>query len=231
MLRRISALSAVVLGWAFVFSGTTARGDTIVVTNLTQNTVTGVYTYGVQVTSTAVVDPGDGFVIYDLAGVTNASQVSFTWTSPVPAGDTFSPSFSTLGNAIGNGTDGVTPGPSNLLDIKLNSVLHLTDDSSVDNLSMVFSGPELAVPNVPATGILTVTSTVNGPNAILVNLGVLSADSGGGLYAFSMLSGPGFGGGGSVPLPASFMGGGLLMIGLAGAGMMKKLRSQPIVEM
>jgi hypothetical protein len=211
MMRRISVLSVLALG-SVLACVQTSRGDTIVVTDNTQNTFTGVYTYNVFFTASAVVNPGDGFVIYDFLGLSTASQASFAFTTPVPAGDAFTPSLSLLGNAVG------VSNPA-------------SDDPTVNNLSLVFSGPQYKSSVLgTASGILTVTSTVNGAGAGTENLIVESRDSGGGTLATSNVTGPHIGGGGSVPLPASFVGGGILMFGLAVVGMFKKMRSPSITH-
>jgi len=223
MIRRISILSVVALASILAY-GQVSKGDTIVVTDLTQNTLTGVYTYGVQFTHTANVMPGDGFVIYDFLGLTSTAQVSFAFTTSVPAGAAFNAFLSPLYNYINAPLGPSAPaGPANVLDTGLNTVLLMTDDPLINNLSMVYSGPTIMG---TTSGILTVTSSVAGPGATLTNVGVASKDTSGGLYAYSDLTGPGFGGGGSVPLPASFLGGGMLMFGLAIAGLFKKMRSQ-----
>jgi hypothetical protein len=212
MMRRISVLSVLALGSVLALAQI-GKGDTIVVTDNTQNTFTGVYTYNVFFSASAVVNPGNGFVIYDFLGLSTASQASFAFTpSAGTVGDTFTPSLSLLGNAVG------VSNPA-------------SDDPTVNNLSLVFSGTQYkSSVSGTASGILTVTSTVNGAGAGTENLIVESIDSGGGNLATSNVTGPHIGGGGSVPLPASFVGGGILMFGLAVVGMFKKMRSPSITH-
>jgi hypothetical protein len=211
MMRRITTslitTICLVLGCARI-----GRGDTIVVSDLTANALTGVYTYLVQFTNTALVKPGDGFVVYDFKGLSPANiatQVFFSFTSPVPVGATFTPSEMLIGNAI-----------NPALNTALTSVLHLTDSPSIYNLSLVYSGPTIAG---SATGVLTIRSNLFGPHAFVIyNLGVLSKDSGGGILAASLLDGPG-GSGSTVPLPATVAGGGVLMIGLLAARFSRRI--------
>jgi hypothetical protein len=211
MTRRITVLSVLTLG-SILACAQMSRGDTIVVTDNTQNTFTGVYTYNVFFTLSAKVNPGDGFVIYDFLGLSTASQATFSFTSPVPAGAAFNPSLTLSGNTVGV----VNPA---------------SDDPTINNLNLVYSGPSINDGGVnTVSGILTVTSTVNGAGAGTENLIVESRDSGGGTLATSNVTGPHIGGGGSVPLPASFVGGGILMFGLAVVGMFKKMRSPSITH-
>jgi hypothetical protein len=204
MVRRFSILSVVTVCLVLTRAQLTGA-NTILVTDLTADPLTGVYTYSVQFSDSAVVsDTGpfpNGFVLYDFQGLdpaTIASQVSFVFTSPVPAGAKFVPSVQYTGNAI-------SPG----LDLELRNVLDLSDSPSIYNLSLVYKGPTIIG---SATGILKVTSNVNGPGASTVTIGVVSLDAAGGLFAASGLTGPN---GATVPLPASFVGGGVLMLGLA----------------
>jgi hypothetical protein len=232
MLRRISALSLAILGSVLFCCGQFAKADTITLTTQSYSTVTGVYTYGVNFTATSKVVSGDGYVVFDFPDVTGAT---FTWSASSaatllansinPATAIFTPEISLLYNYIN-----AAPGPSaptstpNALDAQLVTTLHMTDNATIDNLSMVYSGPTITALG-PLSGTLTIDTGLMGSGATTGLAGYGSKDSGGGIYADSVIVVAA--GGSSVPLPASVVGGGLLMSLVGIAGMMKKTRLWP----
>lgn len=228
-MRRIpSILTALAAGCVLVCSQI-AKCNTIEVTDATANPITGVYTYGVEITSSATLVTGDGFVIYDIPGL-----VSATLSLPTLPTGVFTGSESLLGNAITDPTASATnTGPlvPNNVDIQAEILGGLVDNSTLENLSFVYNGPTIPS-GTEYDGTLTVTALPSvGTNTTAV---VASKDSGsGGEYDVSNVTVPStitVVGGAPVPLPASFWGGGMLMALLVSSAAAKKLGHRLVQE-
>ena len=207
------SLTAVAL---LLFLARGARCDTIYVTDATQNTATGVFTYDVEVTDTAVLDPGDGFVIYDIPG-----YISSSLALTLPSGS-FAASTSLLGNAITDTSSSATnvgPLVPNKVDSQADLLGGLVDDPNLINLSYIYSGPTIPK-GTEYDGVLTVNALPSSGTEYTV---VASKDSGGSgsngeldVSTVTVPSVPNTGNGNPAPLPASFWGGGTLLALLAG---------------
>lgn len=201
-------LAALAVGM-FLSGARLAKADTISLHDLSQNVVTGVYTYTVTLDSAANVQSNDGFVIYDFPQL-----VSWTLTGGLTTSQ-FTLTQQLTGNSLNDASD------LNALDAVLSH-----DNPSVENLSFGYAGPP--VPFLGATtAVLTITSSL------------LGTDTPTGFYAsvdHSGINGSPFGNAegpvtvpasvvnGGTPLPQSFLGGGLLFAMLAGYRMLKARR-------
>lgn len=216
MIGRNSALVgliAVVLALGARF----ALADTITVHDLSQNTSTGVFTYSIQLDSSANIHSNDGFVIYDFPGLTSwsitgaaLSSPQFTLTSTLTSNTLTESSFVDL--------FGSTAAVSNGLAF---------DDPSVPNLSFGYVGPP--VPFLGATtATLTLTSSLLGGIADSVYASVDHSGSSS-LFPYSfaanaiVVPGSVIAVSGGTPLPKSLLGGAALF-GLIGLGRMMKSR-------
>jgi hypothetical protein len=225
----LTLFSAVFFACVLSFS-TSVKGDTITVTNGTQNTLTGVYTYQVQLSSTANVGAGNGFVIYDFPAVM-LSGTSFSWNAASAAaltlaGDsssTFTPQISLLGNYVSGtaplpggtvASAGTSPFTPNTLDNNLTGGLG-TDNPNVDNLSFTYSGNQLlgsyflshdaallAGTGGLLTGTITVQTAIAGSGATTSSATYVSLDNGGGILNNNVITVANPGGSfGNSPVP------------------------------
>ena len=202
---RVLAILGLTFVWVFFFAAG-AFADTITVTDLSQDPATGVFQYTVSISSSAVVDSGDGFVIYDFPDYESSTLDVNDFSAPVET---------LTGNDIN-----ATPGPlvPNALDAGLVTVLGLTDNPTIDNLSFVYDGPTIPTGNA-TTGILTIQSSLAGSGAMVGTSGVASKDSGGPKsqeYYFGYVSVPMSSTNAvtssAVPFPSTVWGGGLLLV-------------------
>jgi hypothetical protein len=204
-MHRAHAILGLAFAWIF-FSASGAFADTITVTDLSQDPLTGVFQYTVSISNSAVVDSGDGFVIYDFPDYESSTLDVNDFSAPVET---------LTGNDIN-----ATPGPlvPNALDAGLVTVLGLTDNPTIDNLSFVYTGPTIPIGNA-TTGILTVQSSLDGSGVTVGTSGVASKDSGGPKsqeYYFGYVSVPMSSTNAvtssAVPFPSTVWGGGLLLV-------------------
>jgi hypothetical protein len=210
MTRLFKSLTKAALAFAMVLSGSRlAKADTISIHDLSVNTVTGVYTYTIQLDTAAVVNTNDGFAIYDFIGLTSWSITGGLSTSQFTLSQTGS--SNTLNDAAAvdalAGVAALTNGvpPSDLL---------------VNNLSFAYVGPPATFSGA-ATATLTIDTLLHGPAFTSVYASVDHSGTNGAPFgnAEGPVSVPGFGS--SSPLPRSFWSGSLLFALLAGYRMYK----------
>jgi len=219
MIRRGHIFEVAVIA-VVVFCAQIARCDTITVTNLSQDAFTGVYQYEVETDASTVLNPGDGFVIYDFPGYVSSTLALAGFGAPTQ-------------DLIYNGIS--APAPSdvtltpNTLDVGLTTVLGLSDNPTIGNLSFVYSGPTVGEGN-GKSAVLTIYSSIAGASATTAVSGVASKDSGGVnskqlFFGYAIVPGANSS---SVttatPLPSPVWAGGLMMSLIAGAGFVRKLR-------
>ncbi|HTW93212.1 MAG TPA: hypothetical protein VMD30_00360 [Tepidisphaeraceae bacterium] len=217
---------AIVLGFS-----RSARCDTIEVTDGSADPATGVYTYGVELTTTAVVNSGDGFVIYDIPGYMSSSL-----SISLPTGS-FVASTSLLGNAVTDTASSATNDPATFTPNTLDTDAELlgafdvppitvnVDNPALTNLSYVYSGATIDT-GVDYLGTLTVDAAPSSGTSTTL---VASKDSGGSgsngevdVSTVTVPGSPNVGNGNPAPLPASFWGGGTLLALLAGMAISRK---------
>jgi len=187
--------------------------DTITVHDLSQNTSTGVFTYTVQLDNAADLHAGDGFVIYDFPGLISSTLTPVTGTLN---GSQFSLTQTLTSNVLNQATSVDANGFVAALS---NSIAF--DNPGVPNLSFVYNGPP--VPFLGAdTATLTLTSSVLGGTANSV-YGSVDHSGPSSAVPFSFSANPVLVPGATVPLPTSWLGGGVLF-GLIGAGRVRRAR-------
>jgi hypothetical protein len=128
----------------------TSAKATITVTNLSQNTATGVFTYTVQLDAAADVQTNDGFVIYDFPGLESWSISGGVGSPQFTLAQTLTSNV--LTDAASVDANGDTAALANDLPF---------DNATVPNLSFSYMGPPVPFDGA-ATATLTLTSSVLG---------------------------------------------------------------------
>ena len=165
-----------------------SRGD-IIVSDLSQNAVSGEYQYNVEVEPSSTLDPNDGFVIYDFPGLISGGSLSSisagSLTLTAPDSSTLDYTFSLSQWLLGNSVYGLTPSGSNTPvgyvpnRVDNDAALDGTDSPSIENLSFVYNGSSVTTAATEDgghySGVLTLFTSIAGPSASVSDLGVFSS--------------------------------------------------------
>jgi PEP-CTERM motif len=163
-----------------------ASADIIVTDGATQDAASGKYEYNVELVPGALLKAGDGLVIYDFPGLVTSGPDAPSLTG-IP-GFTFSVDQRPLGNdlsALSPSTNAFPTG--NDVDAEVaalnfpgSGTSTTADESSVNNVSIVYNGSSQLGPTGDELGVLTLFSSVAGPGVTLNDLGATgSKDSSG----------------------------------------------------
>jgi hypothetical protein len=217
---------AAMAGIALAVGAGISRADTITVTDVNQAPVVAgpfagdvAYTYDVDFSATAnVINPGDGFMIADFGVAAGYSLTLTTGAGPIPASFAFDNTIlkgaGGLNGQVAAGTDATHDGFAGAT-----TTATIDDSPSVLNALFLYTGPQFTGNKANPTELTLVLYTANLHSAVDVSsIGVdhsadkdtlLSVDS-------SSVSAPA-----AVPLPSSYLGGGVLL-GLLGAYRLRK---------
>ncbi|HUB27168.1 MAG TPA: PEP-CTERM sorting domain-containing protein [Tepidisphaeraceae bacterium] len=202
---RIPYLAAGIAG-ALALAASSALANTITVENLSQDKATGTYQYSITLDSEAYVNPGDGFVIYDFPGLTSWSITGTGGSGSLASSGTGTTSTGPIRLVESATSNGLTDAnASTIADLDATTVAldnGLSLDSTVENLSFVYSGP----PSI-YTGAASATLTIDTSSTTVPGVSVYaSVDRSGTIPGTSYGTAEGtvlVPGGLSVPEPAS----------------------------
>lgn len=195
----VMAAAVIALG----MSSGAALADTITVHDLTQNVVTGVYTYDIELDAAANVKTGQGWVIYDFPGL-----VSWSLSGGLSTAD-----FTETGSSLSNGL--TTP---LLVDAAAAVIPGEFDNPSIPNLTFAYN--KVAALTGVHSATLTITTSVLGHDTV----SVASTEDQSGPAGLVSISANNVTVPTTAPLPsAAVMGmGGMLALGMV--GMLRKRR-------
>jgi len=188
-----------------------AKADTIVISDNTQNTATGVFTYNVGFVNNPHVEANDGFVFYGYFGFTGSWSITgglsasqFTMTTFPAGGDSLNDPTGVIQSGQ-NAANGAVLPFNNFFNIQFSFNGPPLPDTTITNAILTLDTSVLGSTSVSEYASVDHSSTAN--NLINLNDGIITI--------------PGFGTS-FTPLPRSFWGSSLLFAMLAGFRILKR---------